>query len=71
MILSASLLSMCGCFSVCAKLRPGECFSFSQIAVFLQLFPFVATRVMHMWASACEGKWLSIGVMDITKQAFY
>jgi hypothetical protein len=62
---------MCGCFGVCAKLRPGECFSFSQIAVFLQLFPFVAARVMHMWASAREGKWLSIGVMDITKQAFY
>jgi hypothetical protein len=62
---------MCGCFGVCAKLRPSECFLFSQIAVFLQLFPFVAARVMHMWASASEGKWLSIGVMDITKQAFY
>jgi hypothetical protein len=62
---------MCGCFGVCAKLRPSECFLFSQIAVFLQLFPFVAARVMHMWASASEGKWLSIGAMDITKPAFY
>jgi drug/metabolite transporter superfamily protein YnfA len=61
---------MCGCFSVCAKLRPSESFSFSQIAVFLQLFPFVATRVMHMWASASEGKWLSIGVMVLLSRLF-